>query len=63
MSQIESFVINVLKAKEEGKSTWDEWQIRFPSSYFEKRWGALWKAADKDFQEKLKASLSARKKS
>lgn len=61
--KITTFINDILKAKEEGKNSWEQWQDRFPSSYFEKRWGAAWKMADNDFQEAFKASLRARKKS
>ena len=63
IAEIGSYVIDVLKAKEEGKNSWDQWQDRFPTSFFEKRWGAAWKSASDDFQEAFKASLRDRKKS
>ena len=63
ISEIEKYVIDVLKAKEEGKNSWEQWQKRFPSSFFEKRWGAAWNSAGEEFQNAFKASLQARKKS
>ena len=63
ISEIGSYIIDVLKAKEEGKNSWEQWQKRFPSSFFEKRWGAAWESAGKEFQDAFKASLRARKKS
>lgn len=61
ISHITEYLIDVLKAKEEGKNPWRSWQERLPSSYFEKRWGAAWKDTDKDFWETFKAGLKSRK--
>lgn len=61
--KIATHIRDILKAKEEGKNSWEQWQKRFPSSYFESRWGAAWKTAGDDFQDAFKASLRARKKS
>ena len=63
ISDIEAFLIDVIKAREEGRNPWEPWQERLPSSYFEKRWGAAWQDTDKDFWEKFRASLKARKDS
>ena len=63
ISHIAEYLIDVLKAKDEGKNPWGSWQERLPSSYFEKRWGSTWKDADKDFWETFKAGLKSRKSS
>jgi hypothetical protein len=33
-----------------------------PSSYFEKRFGAMWKASEKEFLERFRESLKAKRK-
>jgi hypothetical protein len=53
--------MDILKAQEAGKSTWEPWQERLPSSYFEKKWGAAWQDTDKAFWERFRASLKSRK--
>ena len=60
MARITAFLIDILKAQEEGKSTWEPWQERLPSSYFEKRWGAAWQDTDKEFWNRFKESIKAR---
>ena len=60
LANITTFLNDVLKAKEKGKSTWEPWQEKLPSSYFEKRWGAAWQDKDKEFWEKFKASIKER---
>jgi DNA-binding NtrC family response regulator len=62
ISHIAEYLIDVLKAKEEGKDPWGTWQERLPSSYFEKRWGAAWKDTDQDFWQTFKAGLKSRSK-
>jgi DNA-binding NtrC family response regulator len=61
MKNIRTFLVDILKAKKEKKSPWGPWQERLPSSYFEKRWGAAWKDNDKEFWERFRASIKARK--
>ena len=61
ISEIATYLIDVLKAKKEGKNPWDSWQERLPTSYFERRWGAAWKDHDKDFWDTFRASLKSRK--
>ena len=60
MARITAFLIDILKAQEEGKNTWGSWQERLPSSYFERRWGAAWQNTDKEFWEKFRAGIKAR---
>lgn len=62
MAKIADFIIDILKANKEGKSSWENWQARFPHSYFERTWGAAWKDASKDFQKTLRAVLVAKNK-
>lgn len=60
ITDIITFLTDILKAKEKGKSTWGPWQERLPSSYFEKRWGAAWQDTDKEFWERFRDSIRAR---
>ncbi len=61
VSNIAAFLEDVLEAREKGKNPWGPWQERLPTSYFEKRWGAAWQDADKDFWEKFRAGLKERR--
>lgn len=63
ISRIAEFLNDVFVAKATGKSPWGSWQDRLPSSYFERRWGAAWRDADKEFWASFRASLKARKAS
>ncbi|MBW1715681.1 MAG: response regulator [Deltaproteobacteria bacterium] len=58
---IADFLADVLKAKAGGKDPWQTWQERLPSSYFEKRWGAAWQDTDKEFWDRFRASIRARR--
>lgn len=60
ITNIVHFLNDVLVAKAAGKSTWAALQDRMPSSYFEKKWGAAWRDADKEFWETFKKSLKER---
>ena len=61
ISEIAAYLIDVLRAKKEGKNPWESWQERLPTSYFERRWGAAWKDNDKEFWDTFRASLKSRK--
>jgi DNA-binding NtrC family response regulator len=61
ITEIGAYLVDILKAKEEGKSPWASWQERLPTSYFEKRWGAAWKDTNKEFWDTFRASLKSRK--
>jgi CheY-like chemotaxis protein len=61
LPNIATFLNDILEAQEKGKSTWESWQERLPSSYFEKRWGAAWRDTDKDFWERFRAGIRDRK--
>ncbi len=60
LSNIATFLNDVLEAKNKGENTWGPWQERLPTSYFEKRWGAAWQDTDKEFWEKFRASIKDR---
>ena len=62
MQRIAEFLEDVLRAREKGTNPWEPWQEKLPSSYFEKRFGAVWKASDKEFLEQFKERLKAGKK-
>ncbi len=61
IGDIAEFLVDVLEAKERSQDPWASWAKRLPMSYFEKRWGAAWQDADKDFWQRFKASLEARR--
>jgi DNA-binding NtrC family response regulator len=60
ITRIADFVRDIFEARKEGRDTWEQWQNKFPPTYFEKRWKAAWNAAGKEFQEALKTHLRAR---
>jgi len=60
LTNIETFLNDVLEAKKKGENTWGPWQERLPTSYFEKRWGAAWQDKDKEFWETFRASIKER---
>ena len=62
ISDIADYLIDALIARETGENPWRAWQDRLPTSYFERRWGAAWKDADRDFWDTFRASIKARKK-
>ena len=60
LTHITDYLIDVLTAQREGRDPWQSWHERLPASYFERRWGAAWKDADKEFWDTFKASLKKR---
>lgn len=62
MPRVAEFLEDVLRARKKGTSPWESWQEKLPSSYFEKRFGAMWRASDKEFLERFRESLKARRK-
>jgi len=60
MGAIEAFLVDILKARAQGKSTWGQWEQKLPSSYFEKKWGAAWQDTDKAFWESFRESIRVR---
>jgi DNA-binding NtrC family response regulator len=55
MSNITTFLVDILKSQKEGESTWEPWHRRLSSSYFERKWGGDWKDQNRKFWEKYKA--------
>jgi len=62
LSNITDYLCDVLIAKKEGRNPWQSWHDRLPPSYFERRWGAAWKDADKEFWDTFRAGLKKRPK-
>jgi DNA-binding response OmpR family regulator len=62
MPRVAEFLEDVLRAREKGINPWESWQEKLPSSYFEKRFGAMWRASDKKFLEQFRESLRATRK-
>ncbi len=60
LSGITDYLVDALTARQKGENPWDAWQDRLPSSYFERRWGAAWKAVDKDFRNQFRENIKAR---
>ncbi len=52
MINIETFLIDVLKARKEGKNPWTSWYKRL-DTYFEQKFGPEWDKDDKKFWEKM----------
>ncbi|MFA5903163.1 MAG: response regulator [Desulfobacula sp.] len=52
MINIETFLIDVLKARKEGKNPWTSWYNRL-DTYFEQKFGPNWDKDDKKFWEKM----------
>ena len=48
MINITDFLNDILKAKEKGKSTWDNWLDKL-AGYCERTFGSKWQDTDKDF--------------
>ena len=61
ISNIAEYCADALIARERGENPWNAWQDRLPTSYFERRWGAAWKDKNRDFWDKFKASIKAKK--
>ena len=61
MGNIAIFLNDILEAIQEGKDPWEPWQDKLPTSYFEKRWGAMSKDTTRDFWEQFKTGIKERK--
>ncbi len=61
MGNIAIFLNDILEAIQEGKDPWEPWQDKLPTSYFEKRWGAMSKDTTRDFWDQFKAGIEERK--
>ena len=55
------FLNDVLKARQEGRNPWDDWQEKLSTSYFERRWGAALRDKGPDFWDRFRAGIAARK--
>ena len=53
MTNIVTYLNDILEAKEAGKSLWWRWMERF-SDFYDRKFGLNWKDRDKDFWESLK---------
>ena len=53
MHRITTFLNDILKAKQKGKSTWLNWLEMLTDAYWEKKFGPDWKKGDKEFWEKF----------
>jgi DNA-binding NtrC family response regulator len=62
MTNIATFLNDVLEARKKGRNTWSRWEERLPSSYFERRFGAAWQDADKEFWATFRAGLKKKRK-
>jgi DNA-binding NtrC family response regulator len=61
LANISDYLNDVLRAHEEGRNPWDSWHDRLPTTYFEKRFGAAWQDTNKEFWERFRASVKARR--
>jgi CheY-like chemotaxis protein len=52
MTDIATYLIDVLEAKEAGKNFWWRWLDRF-GAYYDKKFGPEWKKKDEDFWKKI----------
>ena len=52
MTNIETFLLDVLRAKKEGKNPWTSWYQRL-ASFCEKKFGKDWDKDEKEFWEKM----------
>lgn len=52
MISIETFIIDVLKAKEEGKNPWTKWYRRL-GAFCDRKFGPDWDKDEKEFWEKM----------
>jgi DNA-binding NtrC family response regulator len=61
LANISDYLNDVLTAQKEGRNPWESWHERLPTTYFEKRFGAAWQNTDKEFWERFRASVKARR--
>ena len=61
MGNIAIFLNDILEAIQKGKDPWEPWHDKLPTSYFEKRWGAMSKDTTRDFWEQFKTGIKERK--
>ncbi|MBN1106726.1 MAG: response regulator [Deltaproteobacteria bacterium] len=53
MSEIVTYLNDILEAQEKGKSAWWRWYDRF-ATYYDKKFGPDWKKVDSEFWEKFR---------
>jgi DNA-binding response OmpR family regulator len=53
MSEIVTYLTDLLEAQEKGKGFWWRWYDRF-ASYYDRKFGPDWMKVDKDFLEKIR---------
>ena len=61
LPRLAQFLNDVLKARQEGRNPWDDWQDQLSTSYFERRWGAALKNRGPEFWDRFRAGIAARK--
>jgi DNA-binding NarL/FixJ family response regulator len=55
MSNITTFLIDILKSQDEGESPWESWRRQVAASYFDRKWGPDWKGHNREFWEKFRS--------
>jgi CheY-like chemotaxis protein len=55
MSNITTFLIDILKSQDEGGSPWESWRRQVAASYFDRKWGPDWKGHNREFWEKFRS--------
>ena len=60
INRIADFLAELFEAKEKGLSPLAPWENRYPPTYFSTRFGAAWKAADKEFLDQFREILRQR---
>jgi CheY-like chemotaxis protein len=53
MSNITTFLVDILKSQKEGESPWVAWREKLASSYFGRKWGSEWQRQNQEFWDKL----------
>jgi len=56
MSEITTYLNDILEAKEQGKNFWSRWLDRF-ALYYDARFGPDWKDTEKDFWKRLQGDI------
>ena len=56
MSEITTYLNDILEAKEQGKNFWSRWLDRF-TLYYNERFGPDWKDTEKDFWKRLQGDI------
>ena len=56
MSEITTYLNDILEAKEQGKKLWSRWLDRF-ALYYDERFGPDWKDTEKDFWKRIQGDI------